>query len=153
MTIERTKWIAGFAIVVGVATWALDMLHLVEPCGYCRVQRSVIGLLGILLLLPIIKHWLVQWVAKTIAALGIVVAATQHFLGWNEISKGDFVFDAPLYANHYLHFLLSAGALFIIVALLMIIERGSVREDRAASAAGPPGDPLSVLRHPGIRDR
>lgn len=129
MSIERIGWIAGIAaILVSVVTWALDMLHVVEPCGYCRVQRTVIGLLGILLLLPAVKHWLIQYFAKTIAALGIVVAATQHFLGWNEISKGEFAFDAPLYADHYVHFLLSAGALFIIVALILFIEQRSSRD-------------------------
>lgn len=125
MSFERIRWLAGFAIVISIATWTTDLLHIVEPCGYCRVQRTVIGLLGIVLLLPFVGHWLVQYFAKTMAALGIVVAATQHFLGWNEISKGEFAFNAPFYADHYLHFLLSAGALFIIVALIQLIEHQS----------------------------
>lgn len=110
----------GFgAIAVSLVTWGMDLFGVVDPCGYCRVQRSVIGILGAILLMPSVAHWFPQYVAKVFAALGVVVAATQHFNAWNDISKGQFEFQWRLYENA---FLLSGAALFIIVALILIIE-------------------------------
>lgn len=125
---ERARVIAILALCIAAATWAIDLFGIVGPCGYCRAQRSVIGLLGLLLLLPAVGHWSVQYVAKVIAAFGIVVAATQHFSGWNDMSKGQFAFKWRLYENS---FLLSGTALFIIVGLVLVIEARAAA--RAAS--------------------
>lgn len=116
------KAVGILSITVSLVTWATDLLGIVDPCGYCRVSRSVIGILGALMLLPSASHWLLRYLATTIAALGVVVAGTQHFNAWNEISKGHFDFSAPLYANHYLHLLMSAGALMTIVAQILLIH-------------------------------
>lgn len=118
------KPIGALSVAVSVATWVMDLLHVVEPCGYCRVERTIIGLVGIVLLLPAARHWLAQYLAKLLGSFGFVVAATQHFGGWNEISKGQFHFVTPLYANS---FLLSAGALFVITAQLLLIDRATAR--------------------------
>jgi hypothetical protein len=118
------RLLGALSVIVSLATWGMDILHVVEPCGYCRVQRTIIGFLGMLLLLPVLRHWFAQYLAKVLAAFGVVVAATQHFSGWNDISKGQFHFVTPLYANS---FLLSAGALFVIIAQLLFIERAAPR--------------------------
>lgn len=116
------KAVGILSITASLVTWGTDLLGIVDPCAYCRVSRSIIGILGALMLLSSASHWLLQYLTTTIAALGVVVAGTQHFNAWNEISKGHFDFSAPLYANHYLHFLMSAGALMTIVAQILLIH-------------------------------
>ncbi len=122
MTIEPsqavTRAIGAGAVIVSLATWGMDLFGIVGPCGYCRAQRSVIGILGIIALLPTVSHWFMQYVSRVLAAFGVVVAATQHFNAWNDISKGKFVFQWRLYENS---FLLSGAALFIIVGLILVI--------------------------------
>ena len=54
---RHLRWIALAAIVISIATWTLDLTGLVYTCPYCRVQRSVIGLLGLLLLWPDPRGW------------------------------------------------------------------------------------------------
>ena len=49
--------IALAAIVISIVTWTLDLTGLVYTCPYCRVQRSVIGLLGLVMLWPDPRAW------------------------------------------------------------------------------------------------
>lgn len=117
---KRQILLFGIAsLVVSIVTWAMDLSGAVGPCGFCRVQRTVIGLLGLLLL------WLnagvgARYAGNMIAFLGASVAAQQHFNGWNDLSKGVFKFATPLYDNG---FILSACALAIIVAQAMVLNR------------------------------
>ena len=64
-------------------------MELVYICPYCRTQRTVIGLLGLLLLFPNPGHWIKRYVASVISALGLTVGATQHFSGWRRIMSGE----------------------------------------------------------------
>lgn len=107
------------AILLSVATWALDIAGIVYVCPYCRTERTVIGLLGILMLMPNPRHWLVRYWAMALGVLGLVVGATQHFGGWRRISAGEFTFGADWYFNA---FLLSGLAVLIIVGQMMLIH-------------------------------
>ena len=40
------------SIVISLITWALELGHFVEICPYCQTERTVIGILGILMVLP-----------------------------------------------------------------------------------------------------
>ena len=51
------KIVGLIAIVISIAAWSTDLLGIVYVCPYCRVQRSVIGLLGLLLITPAVTHW------------------------------------------------------------------------------------------------
>lgn len=106
------------AIVIGVGAWILEFSGSVYICPYCRVQRSVIAMLGVIMLLPISRHWIAKYLALTIGFLGAVVAVNQNFMGWAKISKGEFTLGEPWYFNP---FLMSGGALFIIVAQVCLI--------------------------------
>ena len=106
------------AIAIALGTWAMDLAGVVEPCGYCRVQRTVIGLLGALLLTPEAWRTWTRYLGAVLAAFGASVAAEQHFKDWNAISQGKFIFVWPLYANS---FLLSGFALAIIVGLAFLL--------------------------------
>ncbi len=101
------------ALLISIGTWTMEWSGAVEACPYCEVQRTVIGLLGVLMLLPARGSWTILNLASLLGALGAVTAATQHFNGWSAITKGEFKGFLPIYANG---FLLSGAALAIIVA-------------------------------------
>ena len=113
----RTLGVA--TIIIGVGAWMLEFSGSVYICPYCRVQRSVIAILGVFMLLPFVRHWLVKCVAICIGFLGAVVAVNQNFMGWLKISKGTFALGEPWYFDP---FLLSGGSLFIIVAQVCLIS-------------------------------
>ena len=87
-------------------------------CPYCRVQRTVILLLGVIMVLPFSKHWITRYLSSVMGFMGAVVAVNQNFMGWVKISKGELVFNELLYIDP---FLLSAGSLFIIIGQLWLI--------------------------------
>ena len=67
----RYRVLVGLAaIVLSGVTWGVDLAENVYQCPYCRVQRSVIGLLGLILLLPWYGHWLARYGAAVLAEFG-----------------------------------------------------------------------------------
>ncbi|MCR6664240.1 MAG: hypothetical protein NVV60_14090 [Luteimonas sp.] len=115
---RRIRWIALAAILLSLATWAVDLAGLVYICPFCRAQRTVIGLLGLLMLLPNPGHWLVRYLSAVLAAFGLVVAVTQHFAGWRRMQAGEFAFGSPIFTDP---FLLSGAAIFIITGLVLLV--------------------------------
>ncbi len=129
---RNRRWLAVAAIVLSILTWASDLTGLVYECPYCRTQRTVIGLLGLLLLTPLWRHWIGRMMGTVLGVLGLVVAATQHFNSWKKIMAGTFEWGPHWYIHPWL---LSGFALFIISGLLMIIWEAPAR--RAAEALPP----------------
>ena len=113
------------AIAIGAGAWGMEFAGTVYICPYCRVQRTVILVLGLIMVLPFSRHWMVRYVASVIGFLGAVVAVNQNFMGWVKISKGEFAFNEQLYIDP---FLLSTGSLFIIIGQLWLILCGDNRE-------------------------
>lgn len=109
--------IAILAIFISVFAWMTEWAGWVYICPYCRAQRTVIGLLG-LLLLANPQHWLNRWIASVLAALGLVVAAMQHFNGWKKIMAREFSWGEYWYSNAWV---LSGCAMFIITGLLLYL--------------------------------
>jgi len=116
--LNKSKIIAFLAIIISIATWWMDIAGVVYECPYCRTQRTVIGILGAMLLLPFAHHWLVKLITIQIGGFGFVVAATQHFRGWAKIWSNEFMLNATLWTDPTI---LSAVAMFIILFLVMII--------------------------------
>ncbi|MEM7730087.1 MAG: hypothetical protein AAF311_12560 [Pseudomonadota bacterium] len=116
--LKYRRWIGAAAILLCIWAWSVDLLGWTYVCPFCRVQRTVIGLLGLLMLFPVYGHWFARYVSAILGAFGIVVASTQHFGGWRRLSAGEFKLQAPIY---YDSFLLSGVALCIIVALVLLI--------------------------------
>lgn len=117
------------AIVIGAGAWAMEFSGTVYICPYCRVQRTVILVLGLIMTMPQPRHWIMRYVASVIGFLGAVVAVNQNFMGWAKISKGEFAFSEPLYIDP---FMLSAGSLFIIFGQLwLILSEVDTSEHRA----------------------
>ena len=115
----RQQRILGvIGIVIGLGAWGMEFAGAVYVCPYCRVQRTVILLLGCAMLLPSPRHWIAKYAASVVGFLGAVVAVNQNFMGWVKISKGEFTFNESLFVDP---FLLSTGSLFIILAQIWLI--------------------------------
>jgi disulfide bond formation protein DsbB len=111
--------LGAFTIAICILTWALDLNATVYACPYCRVQRTVIGILGLIMLLPNPGHWLARYMGSVLAVLGLSVAASQHFhKGWMKIINGEFSFYQPWYFDA---FILSGVSLFIISAQILLL--------------------------------
>ena len=126
---QRNQFALGvLAILIGAGAWGMEFAGTVYICPYCRVQRTVILLLGIMMILPFAHHWVMKYFASVIGFLGAVVAVNQNFMGWVKISKGELAFNEQLYIDP---FLLSSGSLFIIIGqlwLLMMAKRESTAD-------------------------
>ena len=115
---QRNIRILGIiALVVGIGAWSLDWFELVYKCPYCRVQRTVIALLGIVMMTGS-SDFITKYFVSVIGFFGAGVAMTQHFRGYLRMFKGEFEFHDPIYFDA---FILSFFALFIIVAEVWII--------------------------------
>jgi len=119
---QRVLGVIG--IVIGLGAWGMEFAGAVYVCPYCRIQRTVILLLGCVMLLPSPRHWMATYVASVVGFLGAVVAVNQNFMGWVKISKGEFAFNENLFIDP---FLLSTGSLFIILAQLWLILSSSAK--------------------------
>ena len=115
---QNQRALGLIAMVIGAGAWAMEFAGTVYICPYCRVQRTVILVLGLIMVLPFSRHWVVRYVASVIGFLGAVVAVNQNFMGWVKISKGEFAFNEQLYIDP---FVLSTGSLFIIIGQLWLI--------------------------------
>ena len=115
---RHQRMLGIIAIINGAGAWGMEFAGTVYICPYCRVQRTVILLLGVIMVLPFSKHWISRYVASVMGFMGAVVAVNQNFMGWVKISKGEFAFNEQLYIDP---FLLSAGSLFIIIGQLWLI--------------------------------
>lgn len=114
--ISYYKWLrpfAWFCITASIVTWVLDLFNLVEACPYCQVQRTVIGFLGLLLLLRK-QTPVTDVVSLVLGFFGAYVASRQVF---NNFLKS--AYDAEFI------YLASAALVLIIVQTyaLMNINR------------------------------
>jgi len=114
----RQRTLGVIAIIIGAVAWGMEFAGTVYICPYCRVQRTVILLLGIIMVLPFARHWTIRYLASVMGFMGAVVAVNQNFMGWAKISKGEFAFNEQLYIDP---FLLSGGSLFIIGGQLWLL--------------------------------
>lgn len=114
-------------IAISVAAWAVELMGLVYVCPFCRVQRTAIGILGlIIVLLRVLHPFVARYLALAVGGFGFVVGATQHFRGWARISSGEFELRAQWYIDPWL---LSGCALLILSLQLGIIFEHQRRAD------------------------
>lgn len=116
--LENKKLMGVVAIVICIVTWTLELTDLVYVCPYCRAQRTVIGILGIFLLMPNPRHWISLYLSSTIAAFGFIVATDQHFSHWRKIMSGTFEWGAHWYMHPWL---LSGCAILLMSAFILLI--------------------------------
>lgn len=105
------------AILVCLLTWAVDLAGWVHTCPYCRVQRTAIGLVGVLMLFPDPRVWWIRYGAAAICFLGANVASAQLFLVFRNLSSGQ--------PSNPVNLVLATGALFALVgqALLLFTKK------------------------------
>lgn len=115
---NHMRFIACAAIALSIITWATDITGVVYECPYCRTQRTVIGLLGLLMLFPRPFHWTIKYLAAVVGAFGFSVGSTQHFSGWRKIMGNEFEWGEQWFLNSWM---LSGFALFIISGLVLLI--------------------------------
>jgi hypothetical protein len=116
--LKRIHIIGAFFIFVSLLAWSADWSGLVYACPYCRLQRTVIGILGFFMMFRGLHNIIVIYIASVLGFMGAHVAATQNFMGWLKINKGVFVFKDDIYLDP---FLLSGAALFIIVGQVWLL--------------------------------
>lgn len=114
----HSKIVGLVAIVISLVAWTSDLSGMVYICPYCRAQRTVIGILGLMLISPAATHWIAKYIGMVIGFFGATVAANQHFMGWKKISAGTFEFKENLVIDP---FLLSGLALFGIIGLTYLL--------------------------------
>lgn len=102
----------GFlAIFIATFTWGLEFANLVPACPYCQMQRTMIGVLGILMILPDYRY-ISAFLAIVFGLFGTHVASAQIFM----IARESNFFNMTI--------LLAILALFIMVGqVLMLVTR------------------------------
>ena len=117
--IKNKFWLGLFAVTASAITWTTEFTGIVYVCPYCQVQRSIIGLLGIVLMTPLAKFWISKFMANVIGFFGAVVAANQQFIAWKKISAGTFSFKENLVLDP---FILSGLAITFILFQLLVLN-------------------------------
>lgn len=117
-------WLCGnlrllglLAVIVSIVTWIVDLSGLTHVCPYCRMERSAIGIVGILMMLPDPRLWWIRYGGLVVCFLGAHVAAAQLFLVFRNLTSGQ--------PSDPVNLVLATGALFILVgqALLLYSRR------------------------------
>jgi hypothetical protein len=111
------RWLGAFAILLGVSTWALDLSGWVHECVYCRTQRTAIGALGVLLMLPDPRRWWIRYPAGVFGFFGAQIAVSQLFLIVRSVNDGDPFGKLNLF--------MASGSLFTLCGLILLLFRPS----------------------------
>jgi hypothetical protein len=118
---DRVVRYAGLlSIVVSVLAWSAEWSGATYVCPYCRVQRTVIGVLGLLMILPRPGNWLTCYLSLVLGGFAFVVGASQHFMGWKKVSAGTFKLAEEWYFDPML---LSGCAMFILVGQVLLLQQ------------------------------
>ncbi|MDP2196376.1 MAG: hypothetical protein Q8J72_10385 [Rhodocyclaceae bacterium] len=128
--VRHIRIIGFMGIVISVGAWWLDLDGWVYTCPYCRVQRTAIGLLGLLMILPNPQHWVSRYVASVFAVFGLAVAAMHFFNNLKELISGDYVWDDELYFDPLL---LAFCALWIMTGQILLLYQNPGRSGKPVS--------------------
>lgn len=122
MTLARLAKIVGLiSLLICLITWAMDLKEMVVQCIYCRNERTAIGLLGILLLLPVYP-FITRYLGLVAGFYGASVSAQHIMLIMNHSH-----FDSP-----QLPF--TTAALFIIIGLVYLIFNLEKKDSGSAAS-------------------
>ncbi|MBK2126092.1 hypothetical protein [Fangia hongkongensis] len=125
-TSNRYQWhriFGAFLVIVCLITWVMELYGLVGVCPYCQTQRTLLGILGILLIIDSITlHFLIS---IFLIILGIDVACAQIFL---HIKTGSFpngMYTLLAWGSAYLFLIVS---LFIIARVIAKLSKKAQHE-------------------------
>ncbi|PJE80882.1 hypothetical protein CI610_00130 [invertebrate metagenome] len=103
------------ALMICGITWWIDLSGIVSTCPFCRTERTVIGLLGVVMCFPHCRY-LTILIACGFAAMGIHTASAQLLLHIKNLSFT------------WLHTGMAVAALFMMCGqLLVLFERAWLR--------------------------
>ena len=106
---KQLAYIVGvLSILVCLATWSMDLTGLVEQCIYCRTERSIIGLIGFIMLFPMLPY-VNRYISTVLGFFGAYVASAHVFLS---VIQDEIDYSVPL----------AICALFIIVAQVFFVS-------------------------------
>lgn len=110
-------------LAISILAWVSDLTGMVYPCPYCRVERTSIGLLALIMLgLPWLNRFVARYVAVALGGFGFVVAVMQNFTyGWLLMFQGTFKIHDPWTVDPIL---LSGAAMFILAGQMGVIFEG-----------------------------
>lgn len=117
--LDNIKILGVIAIIVGMGAWVMDWMDWVYVCPFCRAQRTVIAILGVFMLLPNTKHFIIKYITCVLGFYGLHVASAQHFRGWVSIQRGERGFISESWWID--SWILSFFAISIIVAQVWLI--------------------------------
>ncbi len=103
------------AIFISAFTWGLELAHFVPACPYCQTQRTMMGLLGILMVLPNYRY-ISLYLAVVFGVYGIHVSCMQIFNN----------FKTQTFMNEF--FPLASAALFIMVGQVLMLATRAVNK-------------------------
>ena len=110
---RNLRLLGGLAVLVCIVTWWIDLSGLVPECVYCRTQRTAIGLVGLIMLLPDPRCWWLRYPALCIGFLGAHVASAQIFLVIRNLNAGE--------PSNPVNMILAAGALGILIGQALLL--------------------------------
>lgn len=101
--------IGALFIIVSAVTWHMDLTGMVPPCEYCQTQRTLIGILGLTL---IIDSSLIHYLLSLYLVLfGIDVGLAQVFL---------HVQEKTLFATMFTYLAMTATYAFFLSGLVIL---------------------------------
>lgn len=95
------------SILLGLTLWAFDIAGIVAACIYCRIERTIVILLGLIIIFPKISY-ISNYLSYVFGFFGASVASNQIFLLLNNKT-----FDLELF--------LAICALITIIAQVFFI--------------------------------
>jgi hypothetical protein len=110
---RNLRLLGALAILVCIVTWIVDLMGWVHLCPYCRMQRSAIGIVGILMMLPDPRLWWIRYGGIAVCFLGAHVASAQLFLVFRNLTSGQ--------PSNPVNLVLATGALFILVGQALLL--------------------------------
>ena len=117
---EHRVAIGVISIIISIVAWTLDLTGVVYPCPFCRVQRTGIGLLGLVIIfLPHMNLFIARYLSLAVGGFSFVVGGMQHFTyGWQMMFQGKFKLHDPWVEDPWV---LSACAMVILAGQIGVL--------------------------------
>lgn len=101
-------------LFISLSTWAMDWAQIVEHCPFCRTQRTIIGILALIILFRRFNLFFL-YLSYALALFGMHVSSAQKFM---HIRQGTWLDSFFVNVHPYL----ASAALFIILLQVIMIN-------------------------------
>lgn len=122
--LDNIRVLGAVAIFVGLGAWYMDIMEYVYICKYCRTERTIIALLGVIMMFPSTKHFMVRYVTLILGLYGLAITSRHHFMGWSDINDGErWGFHEPWFMDPFVLSFLAIGILTAQVCLIFLNKK------------------------------